>query len=235
MALNNCNLVIPSSSTFALYGSVGMRYHYNERRYREPRRRYMRGLPWNVAFNITLSTGLSDYYFYDNHKPIFGTFHIDAVRRITNCYALGGGLDVIYDSKFVMQGAREEENFNEFTDYQRYFIDNPNVANKFRVGVSFCNLFLLGRFTGILDLGLYVYDPIRDAYPHPSAKHGYKRPIVYAFDPKLEDGWGYLKVGGRIRLVDNLSLQVAAHIHPYNNRVEFGLSYAIPQKRKLQI
>ena len=101
MGVNNCNLKLPNTGLLGAYGAVGMRYHMDERRYRQPRMRYTRGLPWNIAVNITLSVGLQDYYFYDYSNPLFASFNINAVRRVQNWYAIGRGLDVIYDTKFV--------------------------------------------------------------------------------------------------------------------------------------
>ena len=161
---------------------------------------------------------------------------INAVRRVTNWYAIGGGLDVIYDTKFVPQGTRGEVSYTDRTMNNRYFIEKNSVAMKFRAGVSLANQFMVGRVTGIFDVGIYLYDPLRDAYPDPHPSHGYRRPMVYAYDVKAEDGWCYFRTGVRVRLVENFSLQATIRTHLYMvDYVEWGLSYAIPQKRKLQI
>ena len=236
MGINNCNFVLPKQGLVGAFGAVGMRYHMDERRYRAPRQRYMRGLPWNIAFNITISAGIQDYYMFDNSNPLFATFNINAVRRITNCYALGGGLDLIYDTKFVPQGKRDDQSFKEFTNFNRYFIEKNSVAMKFRAGVSITNQFMIGRVTAFADVGIYLYDPLRDAYPDPHPTHGYKRPMVYAYDVRNEDGWCYFKVGARVRLVENFAIQAAVRSHLYMfEYFELGLSYTIPQKRRLQI
>ena len=60
---------------------------------------------------------------------------------------------------------------------------------KFRAGVSLANQFMVGRVTGIFDVGSYLYDPLRDAYPDPHPSHGYRRAMVYAYDVKAEAGW----------------------------------------------
>ena len=107
---------------------------------------------------------------------------------------------------------------------------------KCRAGVSVANQNMVGRVPGLFDLGIYLYGPLRDAYPDPHHTHGYRRPMVYAYDVTKEDGWCYFRAGVRVRMVENFALQVTVRTHLYNvEYVEWGLSYAFPQKRKLQI
>ena len=99
---------------------------------------------------------------------------------------MGGGLDVFYDGVFVQQGNRGTESYTQNTRFGRYFIPTEDLANKFRAGVCLSNEFIIGRLTAVLQWGVYVYDPIRNATHDPHPVYGDNRPMLYSYDIEKE-------------------------------------------------
>ena len=98
-------------------------------------------------------------------------------------------MDVFYDGVSVQQGNRGTESYTQNTRFGRYFIPTEDLANKFRAGVCLSNEFIIGRLTAVLQWGVYVYDPIRNATHDPHPVYGDNRPMFYSYDIEKEDGW----------------------------------------------
>lgn len=232
--LNNCDIKFPNSTMNIVYMTVGMRHRFG-RYYRTPHARHANGLPYTMMVNITASGGGKAAYFVDNHTAFCGSFHTDALWKITNCYALGIGADAFYNSTFVRQGTNGDKSYTDKITHSQYFIENDNMSNKFRVGIAINNLFTMGRIGVIFDWGIYLYDPIRNAYPNEGTT-ARRRNFFYPYNPNKEDGWNYFRAGMRCRLYDNLYTQVSIKTHLY--RIEFaeiGIGYSIPMRENVHM
>jgi hypothetical protein len=77
--------------------------------------------------------------------------------------------------------------YTQNTRFGRYFIPTEDIANKFRAGVCLSNEFIIGRLTAVLQWGVYVYDPIRNATHDPHPVYGDNRPMLYSYDIEKEE------------------------------------------------
>jgi hypothetical protein len=111
-----------------MYASLGYRHQLGEDIYKEPNKvKYVDDLKYKFMINNTLATGLN----YTTKKSAIATkfnYHGDILWKITNCYAIGPGLDLGYASEDI----------------------------KFALTVS--NAFTMGHVSGIVDGGFYLYD-----------------------------------------------------------------------------
>lgn len=127
----------------------------------------------------------------DEFPGIQSNVHGDILWKTTNCYALGPAIDLGF------------------------------TPNGMRLGVALANAFTLGRVTGLIDAGYYLYDKV-------AQNNGFKG-FWYKFDPNKTDGPLYLRVGLRVRVFDNIFVQVTGKTHLYRfDYLEFGIGYSIP-------
>lgn len=226
--MSNGSVLQPNGGLNILYTEVGLRYDFSRHQTPWPPAQISR-LTYDFALNIAVCGGVRELYYRDNKRYAVGSLHVGATRVLANFYALGGGIDAFYDGVFVQQGTRGVESYKQHTYFNRYFINNEDLANKFRVGVCISNEFIMGRVTALLDWGIYVWDPLRNASPEPHPKYGYKRPLVYGYNINKEDGWNYFRIGLRCRVWDNLFLHVAMKAHLQKaEMLELGVGYHLP-------
>ena len=245
MHMSNGSVLQPNGGINILYASVGASYLLetinNQSKYNKQKEFAPQSHRWNI--NITGSGGYRELYYGDNKGYGVGSLHIGAIYNICNWYAIGGGFDAFYDGVFNQQGGTRLEGLTpeqrqeqlKHTQFGRYVILNEDLSNKFRVGISINNEFMIGRITAILDWGVYLYDPIRLAYyTDDTYKYKYeKRPILYKYDIKKEDGWNYIRLGVRCRVWDNLYVQTAVKTHLSKaEMIEWGVGYQIPLKQE---
>mgnify|MGYP001646553604 FL=1 len=83
----------------------------------------------------------------------------------------------------------------------------------------------MGRLSGIIDLGIYLYDPIKNSYPHTNSRHG----IFYSYNINNEDGWNYIRLAIRYKIHKKLALQGGIKLHRnVAEMLEFGVGYLLP-------
>ncbi len=179
-------------------------------------------LPFDFEGKVVAS-GFSREIHYNDHKSFFvGSLHAGITFPIDGWYTLGGGADLFYDGAFTKRPSEANPMFN------RYRIEEDMFANKIRFGISVNNEFVMGRLTGIVDLGIYLYDPLRNAYPHVTESRG----IFYKYNLKKEDGWNYTRFALRYRVYDNFVVQAGIKTHGYiAEMLEVGVGYLLPFAR----
>lgn len=127
----------------------------------------------------------------DKLPEVQSNVHADIIWKTTNCYAVGPAIDLGF------------------------------TPNGMRLGVALANAFTMGRVTGLIDAGYYVYDKV-------AQNNGFKG-FWYKFDPNETDGPLYLRAGLRVRIFDNIFAQVTGKTHLYRfDYIEFGIGYSIP-------
>lgn len=187
-------------------------------------------LSYNPAYNLPfdfegkiVASGFSREIHYNDHKSFFvGSLHAGLTLPIVGWYALGGGVDLFYDGAFTKRPSDENPMF------KRYKIDEDKFSNKIRFGISVNNEFIMGRLTGIVDFGIYLYDPICNAYPQDNLNRG----IFYKYNLKKEDGWNYTRFALRYRVYDNFVVQAGIKTHGYiAEMLEIGVGYLLPFAR----
>ena len=170
--MSNGNIFQPNAGLNIVYLSLGASYRFDHCPRCDKPKPPMEPFPYVWSVKFTVSAGTRELYYKDDKRYLIGSFHAGATYQVAPFYAVGGGVDVFYDGVFNKQGhtasmtATERQAQQIHTTYNRYFIENEDLANKFRVGISLNNEFPLSYLTILFDFGIYVYDPIRDAYAH---------------------------------------------------------------------
>lgn len=227
--MSNGSILQPNGGLNILYGKLGIGYQPKAEKYVLPEKEPVENLPFDMFLDIVASGGVRELYYRDNKRYGIASLHLATAGRISNFYALGGGLDMFYDGVFVQQGTRGSEVYNQHTHYKRYFIPNENIENKLRCGLFLANYFIIGRVTAELDWGCYLYDGVRNANPNPHPKYGYNRPMFYTYNIDDEDGWNYFRLALKVRVWEGLTANVAVKTHLQKAEfIEFGLGYQIP-------
>ena len=227
--MSNGSILQPNGGMNILYGKIGIGYQPKSEKFVQPVKAHVRNLPFDMFLDIVASGGVRELYYRDNKRYGIAALHLATAGRISNFYALGGGIDVFYDGVFVQQGTRGDEKYTQHTYYGRYFIPNENFENKMRCGLSIANYFIIGRVTAELDWGLYLYDGVRNANPKPHERYGYNRPMFYSYNIDEEDGWNYFRLAMKIHIWEGLTANVAVKTHLQKAEfIEFGLGYQIP-------
>lgn len=245
MHMSNGSILQPNGGINILYASLGATYRLEtECKYcKYHKKKIFPSLPYKWSLNITSSSGYRELYYGDDKGYAIASLHIGTTYNICDWYAIGGGFDAFYDGVFNQQGGTRLENLTaeqrqdqlKHTRFGRYVILNENLSNKFRVGVAMNNEFKIGRVTAILDMGVYLYDPIRLAYyTDDTYKYKYKkRPMIYKYNIEKEDGWNYIRLGVRCRVWDNLYVQTTVKTHLTKaEMIEWGIGYQIPFIKK---
>ena len=216
--MSNGSFRNPNFGLNFLYAKVGANYRfindYNRKRFNPAYE-----LPYDFEGKIVLSGFSRQVNYLDNKNFPVLSLHLGVATPLTNWYALGGGLDVFYDGIYTNRPTKDNPIFD------KYLIEKNDDMNKLRVGLSINNELVMGRITGLIDFGVYLYDPIRNAYPHLQKKRG----LFYGYNPDKEDGWNYFRIGLRYRVIDNFVVQVAVKTHLKTaEMLEVGIGYLLP-------
>ncbi|MDR1544193.1 MAG: acyloxyacyl hydrolase [Prevotellaceae bacterium] len=228
--MSNGSILTPNQGLNILYGQLGAKHYFSKAYHTNFYKNPAYELPYDFCANITVSGGLRELYYSENKIYPVGSVHAGLTFKVANWYALGFGADAFYDGVFDKRPhVLGEANQPNPPVFQRYKIDEDNIANKFRGGISINNEFIIGKVTALFDWGIYVYDPIRNAYPAPHSKYGNKRPMFYSYDIEKEDGWNYFRLGIRYRIWDNIFVSAAVKTHLQKaEMIEFGVGYLLP-------
>lgn len=188
---NNGEIFLPNYTMNIFYASLGYRHQLGKDVYKEPNKaRYIPDLKYDFMINNTLSAGVR---YNSPTAPLVTKFsyHGDILWKITNCYAMGPGLDFGY------------------------------APDDIKLGLTFSNALTMGRLTGVVDGGFYLYDS-------EAIKAGYSDFIYYKFDNNKADGKLFLRAGVRYRIVKGLYAQatIRTHINKFDY-IEFGVGYSI--------
>ncbi len=236
--ISNGSVIQPNAGLNMINGFLGVSYRPNWREYMMPWRDYVRPLPRAWSIDLCASGGYRELYYKDNRGYGIFSFRATAYKQMTNFYRVGFGADIFYDGVFVKQG---DLLGHLETQYKRYEIVNDNFSYKWRVGISVANEFVMGRVTAGIHWGIYLFDPIKDAYPNGTNPRyankvtgKEKRPYpFYLYDPDKEDGWNYFRLMLKCRIVDNLFASIAIKTHLQKAEfIEWGLGYSFNFKPK---
>lgn len=230
--INNMALRVPSPSIAVGYGSLGVRMRLGE--LPKARRRgykYVADNPINSIWNISMTAGMIDYSTSNNNVVPVASFHADYQWFITNNYATGIGTTINYNGKYTEQGMRGADNHTNPAILNDFYIPEEKASNKFRAGVEWANTFAFGRFSYLVNVGLFLYDPIRNAYTEET-----NRSLVYSFKPFEEEGFMYARIGFRYRIVQGLALE--ANVNTFAgifDNMQFGFNYSIPYTQRFKM
>ena len=220
--MSNGRTCMPNLGANILYGGVGVVTTFNSDVRKEPIQ--FPELPYKWALNITGAAGAHrawmEYPLY-----LISSFHAGAVYSVTNWYGVGAGLDVFYNGAIDKGTGRSL--YRQDIEY--------TTLDKVRAGIALNNEFRFGLVTGIVDWGVYLFNPSRNYYDCDHPIYGYgKRPLFYKNDgPGNDEAFHYIRFGLKTRIWDNLYLQATAKTHLHIcEYVEFGVGYQIPFLKK---
>lgn len=231
--MSNGSIITPNKGFNILYGQIGAKYNFkNCPECRRLVKNPAYGLPYDFIANIGMAGGLRQLYYKDKKMFFVGDFHIGMTAPITNWYGIGGGLDLFFDCAFNKRDILD--NSFRSKSFTRYYLPENKASNKTRFGISLNNEFILGKITAILDLGIYLYNPLKNFEPggevvkRPDNKP-FNKGIFYKYNIDDEDGWNYFRLGLRYRVWDNLFVSVNLKTHLQKaEMVTFGIGYYLP-------
>ena len=208
--ITNGNIYGTNATMNIAYGALGVYYRMGNGDYKKPRIRRAESLPYKFMINATASISfkyLEDRFIGEKYNPAYkgamqATAHIDGLAKVTNCWATGPAIDAV--------------------------ITQPGM----RLGIAWANGFTMGRFTGIIDAGLNIFDTELNDEGKAELKMFALNEFKYFSKPKEYEnapGTLYMRAGLRYRLIDNVYIQVSGRsfIHAFDC-AEFGIGYSIP-------
>ncbi len=168
---------------------------------------------------IIISGGSRQRYYKDTKSFPTASVNIGGYYHTCHQHRIGIGVDGFYNGIFTNDPALSPS-------FRRTYITSDELENKLRLGVNLANDVVVGRFTAGLQLGLYLYDPIKDLEPYNPANRKEKG-LIYAYDIEKEDGWFYTRLSAKYRIIDHIiaNISIKTHLHKAEF-IEFGLGYA---------
>lgn len=214
--MSNGSAVAPNSGLNLLNGFVGLKYFPNYKKFNYPNRQNLLNITRNISFEIIASGGFRQLYYKDNATYPIGSIVLGVYRPITNFYRMGLGIDAFYDGAY-----------NGKTQFERTYITTDELKNKIRIGISWQHEILLGRLIVGFDLGLYLYDPLKNLSPYNDAKNGtLNKPLIYSYNITNEDGWFYTRATLKYALDKHLFISTGLKTHLQKAEfIEWGLGY----------
>jgi len=216
--MSNGSTVVPNSGLNLLNGFVGIKFSPDYKKHIFPTKQIQADIPRKFSAEVIVSGGFRQLFYLDNRTYPIGSVAVGFYRPVSNFCRLGLGIDAFYDG--VYDGT---------SLYNRTYIITNELKNKLRVGTS-CQLeVLLGRLTAGVDLGIYLYDPLKNHSPYTDAKNGVlNKPIIYPYDIDKEDGWFYSRATLKYSLTTNLFLSMGLKTHLQKAEfIEWGLGYRL--------
>lgn len=203
---SNGNMGIPNHGVNVLNSLLGVKFSPNKAKYSIPKRtENVPDMPRNVQFELTLSGGLRNLYHNTSKMYPMGSLAFAAYKPTSNWHRMGLGLDIFYSGIYSYVNYPWDYNINT-----RAFISKYDLKNLFRVGVSWQNEIVIGRFIAGFHTGFYLYDNIKNFQPYLDAYYQYvngeeqmHRPMFYKYKIRQQDGWFYGRATGKYRFTDH--------------------------------
>jgi len=214
--MSNGSAVAPNSGLNLLNGFVGLKYFPNYNRKKRPNRRNLPDMNRSFTFEVIASGGFRQLYYLDNKTFPIGSLVMGMYRPITNFYRTGLAIDAFYDGAY-----------DGNTLFKRTYITTNELKNKIRVGISWQHEAILGRLTAGIDLGLYLYDPLKNLSPYADAINGsLNKPLIYSYNINNEDGWFYTRATLKYALDNKMFISLGLKTHLQKAEfIEWGLGY----------
>lgn len=217
--ISNGSIRQPNSGYNIFAGEIGTRVSPYPIREKEVRDNVQRTKSWELEMAFT--GGGRQVYYRDQQTFFVVEMQAAAYWRAHSIFRLGGGVDVFYDGAY-----RPRKTYFAKTNLAAARADGSDC---WRVGVSVQPEFVVGKFTGGLHIGAYMYDPVRELEPYSEAVQSptgrIHKPIFYQYNllkagsAGYPDGWLYTQVVLRYRLPWHLFIQGTMKSHL--TKVEF--------------
>ena len=243
----------PNSGFNMFNGYVGLKYLFNEELERvDDREGIIRNEEYSTpnsslltpnslkrwSGEVILSGGFKKLYYKDD--KYFGTASLNLEGYYHTCrqHRIGLGLDLFYDGAYAQTVAQDASGkyywTKENTHFGRTFTPNNNFENKLRLGLNIANELTIGKVGVFLQVGLYLYDPVKNMEPGGEILEALnkgetpkKKGLFYAYDIDKEDGWNYFRLGVKYHITKDFLVNLSFKTHL--QKVEFfelGVGYA---------
>lgn len=173
--------------------------------------------PWLLTSSVSASG--RQVYYKDQQTFFVGSMHVAAYWNAHPIFRLGAGIDVFYDGAYIQRT----------TQFQKTNLAAAQPGDCWRVGASLQPEFVVGNFALGLQVGAYLYDPVKELEPYSEAilspTGRIKKPIFYAYDllnagsAGYPDGWIYTCVVAKYYLPWHIFVQAMMKSHL--TKVEF--------------
>jgi hypothetical protein len=234
--MSNGSIQTPNKGFNIIYAQIGAKYNFKDcneckRNVKNPANK----LPYDFIANIGVSGGFKELYYRDNKKFFVGEIHAGLTTPLTNWYGLGGGFNLFFDGAFNKRDISDASFISK--SFTRYYLPENKFENKIRFGISVNNEFIIGKITGILDWGFYLYNPLKnyengEKIVKERNKKPFNKRIFYKYNINDEDGWNYFRLGVRYRIWDNLFVSVYVKTHLQKaEMITLGIGYYLPFAR----
>lgn len=218
---SNGSFYQPNSGINMINASAGVSYTPFYKYAYRPIRKHLRDMPQKFSFEFIASGGKRELYYKDDKQYPTGSFVMAVYRPLGNAIRLGVGVEGFYDG--VYDGT---------TKFERTYLTQDKLENKFRVGLSLRPELMFGRFTAGIHAGIYVHNPLKNLEPYTDAKIAIlNKPMIYPYDIEKEDGWFYTRASLQYSVTENLFLSLGLKTHLQKAEfIEWGLGYKLYQK-----
>lgn len=235
---SNASLAQPNAGLNLLNGYLGLKYIpiYKESPKEldsipsKPNKRW--------SGEIIISAGGKKLYYKDTKFFACASLNIGAYYQTCNKHRIGIGTDVFYDGAYIPTCFFDESSNSyvkddTYTKYGRTFTTTNEFKNKIRCGINIANDLIIGNFMVGFQVGIYLYDPIKNMEPFEEAKETTEngttlsRGIFYAYDIQNADGWNYFRISAKYKITKHLLANISFKTHLQKVEfAEFGLGYS---------
>jgi hypothetical protein len=226
---SNGNMGIPNHGVNVINSLLGIKFTPNWENYFIPKHtNNIPDMPRNMQFELTLSGGLRNLYHNTNKMYPMGSLAFAAFKPTSNRHRMGLGIDVFYSGIYSYINYPWDYNINA-----RAFISENKLKNQIRVGVSWQNEIVFGKFIAGFHAGVYLYDNIKNLQPYLTAYYRYvngeealHRPLFYKYQIRQQDGWLYGRAVGKYRFADHWYAAIGIKTNVLHaDFIEWGLGY----------
>lgn len=234
--LSNGNLAAPNLGINIVTASVGVRYKPGGAQELPARNPSEGAPPEQWGFEISTSTGAREAFLLLPEFFPVATVSAALYFTVNRRFRMGIGCDGFYDAAYNPT-ITQVPNYNR-TPYdakqRRYYLQHNDPERQYRVGVSIRPEFMIGRLSGSIHLGAYVYDPVRNYAPAAQARIALlDKPLIYPYKIIDEDGWFYTRFLMRYDLDGGWFLQAGMKNHlSMAEFVELGIGVRIASKKR---
>jgi len=186
--------------------------------------------PWSVEISAT--GAVKQNYYRDNYPKMqfwgAASVQVAAYWVPLSIFRLGAGLDAYYDGYYAsvshaVPGAEAAYPNASVTYFGKTYLKESKIENCFRLGFSIQPEVIIGRLTGGIHVGFYLYDPVKNLEPFAEAKAAdeagtaLNRGLFYTYDwtkaSNYQDGWCYIHFILKYHVLDHLFVQAGLKTH----------------------
>jgi hypothetical protein len=224
--ISNGSIVAPNSGLNFLNGFVGLKYFPNYKKFKFPTKQNFQNIPRKFSIEIIASGGFRQYFYLDQKTYPIGSVVFGVYRPLTNFYRMGLAIDAFYDG--VYDGT---------SLYKRTYLTSNEFKNKIRIGTSWQHELLLGRLSAGFDLGIYLYNPLKNLspvyiYTGQLINPNQNKPLIYPYNidkngvQSGEDGWFYTRATLKYAIDKHLFISLGLKTHLQKAEfIEWGFGY----------